>query len=215
MRCDFQIYAHYLDDGSIFYIGKGVPGRATCFSKRTKIWNRTVSKYCAAGKPRVVILSSNLTEAAAFEREKGWIHLLGRKTDNTGRLVNYSAGGEYGATGYKHTADAVAKTVAFHTGRKRSPETRAKIAEKAKGRVVSEETKAKLSAMRIGKPKTEEHKNKVAATKMKPVLCVELNIEFKSATEAGDYFNSTAKRISRVCLGERKTHKGYSFKYLP
>lgn len=213
MRCDFQIYAHYLDDGSIFYIGKGIPGRAACYAKRTKIWKHTVSKYCRPGKPKVVILSSGLTEEQAFEQEKGWIYLLGRKTENTGRLVNYSAGGEYGATGYKQTPEAIAKTVAFHIGKKRSPETCAKIAKKAKGRIVSLETKAKLSAMRRGKPKSKAHKDAVASTKMKPVYCTELNLYFKSCTEAAAYFGSRPEYISRVCLGKRKTYKGYTFTY--
>lgn len=72
---------------------------------------------------------------------------------------------------------------------------------------------------------TEEYRRNLSLSKIeyykhnrqvlsKFVYCVELNIFFNSASQAGYFFNTTQHCISRVCRGERSYHKNLTFKYV-
>ena len=86
MRTDFYVYGHYDVSGRLRYIGKGRKNRAWTFLQRSKLWEKTFSGQ----NPEVRILEKNLTEDAAYEREKAWIDdalALGHP------LVNLARGG--------------------------------------------------------------------------------------------------------------------------
>jgi hypothetical protein len=73
-----------------------------------------------------------------------WKH--GRTNNGTGVLANLMDGGE-GASGHIKSAEAIAKTAAFHRGRKHSPEAIAKM----RGRKQPAEAIAKISAPAPGR----------------------------------------------------------------
>lgn len=124
----FYTYAHYKPTGGIFYIGKGVNGRAYEMGRRNVHWKRVVAKY---GNPHVEILANWNTEIEAFDHEK---LLIASFRDMGVKLVNITDGGE-GTSGSKH-----------------SEETKARMSEIAKQRPpVSEATRLKLSKSLTGK----------------------------------------------------------------
>jgi len=45
-------------------------------------------------------------------------------------------------------------------------------------------------------------------------MCVELNKTFRYASEAAESLFCNAKHIQAVCVGRRKTHGGYTWKYV-
>ena len=48
----------------------------------------------------------------------------------------------------------------------------------------------------------------------KPVLCIELNKEFDSATDAAIQLNLNKTHISKCCLGKQKTTGGYHWRFV-
>jgi group I intron endonuclease len=77
----------------------------------------------------------------------------------------------------------------------------------------------------LGMKKSENHKINLSIAKIefyknnnhclsKPVLWLDRNIIFESASEAARYFKCKQSHISRVCTGKRKFYKGYEFEYL-
>lgn len=138
---EFYVYLHLrADDGLPFYVGKGRNRRAWIAHGRNIHWQRTVSKHGLV----VEILKDSMNEDAAFEFEKSTILTLGR-----GFLCNYTDGGD-GPSGYKHSAETLAKLRLSLIGRRHSDATKARIGAKSKGRIVSEETRQKLSAANVG-----------------------------------------------------------------
>jgi hypothetical protein len=157
----YYIYSYLREDNSPYYIGKGKEQRAY-----TKGRNEVRPPK---DKSRVRILKDNITEQEAFEVEKLYILMFGRKDNGTGILRNKTDGGE------------------GPSGAVRSAETRRKMSEAQKGRIVprevaerhsrilraknmkhSEEHKKYLSEKLKGRKCTEEHKRKVSEAKAKP-----------------------------------------------
>jgi hypothetical protein len=133
------LYMHVKPESKeAFYIGVGNAKRPYDDNKRSKWWNRVVSKYGYD----VVILSDNLSWEDACKIEIDLIKYFGRKDLGEGSLVNMTDGGE----GLKNP----------------SAETRAKISAAHKGKIVSEETKSKISAANIGKKHSAETKAKIS-----------------------------------------------------
>jgi hypothetical protein len=85
-------------------------------------------------------------------------------------------------------------------------EHKQKIARAHKGKkriAFSEEWKSKLSKANKGKN----------SPNRKPVLCLETNEIFASATEAAEAKSCSRNGISRVCLGQNKTAGGYHWQF--
>jgi hypothetical protein len=97
----FYVYAFLREDGTPYYIGKGVRKRA---------WVKR--QFRPSDDSRIPILKGSLTETEAFSEEIRLIQFYGRKDLGTGILRNLTDGGE-GSSGCKRKC---------HT-----PETRAKI----------------------------------------------------------------------------------------
>lgn len=98
-----------------------------------------------------------------------------------------------------------------------SEEKKRKISEAQKGREFSEEHKLKLSIAAKNRhvPCSEEKKEKLSKNhpNKRKVYCEELDMVFDSIQQCGKQLNISPSWICKICKGERKTAKGYHFKY--
>jgi hypothetical protein len=146
MDNSFYTYAYLREDGTPYYIGKGKGKRA---------FKRSGRFSCNRPKDRkfILILKKGLTEDEAFRHEIYMIAVLGRKDLGTGIIRNLTNGGD-GASGYKHSPEAIERIRKSKEGLPRSEETKKRIGEGHRGKSLSEETKKKLSAIHKGKKRT-------------------------------------------------------------
>jgi len=164
------VYKHTrLDTNEVFYIGIGSDEAGLyerAYSKdRTKAWKKITNST----KYIVEIILDNVTIEDAISKEIELIQFYGRKHLNEGSLINFTAGGQCGSKGYKHTQKAK-DDIKFHMkyrsgtnlGKKFSEEHKRKMSESQKGRTFSEETKRKMSESRKGKKYSEEIKRKMS-----------------------------------------------------
>jgi len=84
---EYYTYAYLREDGTPYYIGKGIGYRITNNSSRKGL-------KCPKDKSRVIKLKQNLTEDEAFKHEIYMIAVFGRKDLGTGILHNRTGGGE-------------------------------------------------------------------------------------------------------------------------
>ena len=84
---EYYTYAYLREDGSPYYIGKGIGKR---------IFDKTNRSSCSVpkDKKRIIYLKKKLTEEEAFKHEIYMIAILGRKDLGTGMLRNLTDGGE-------------------------------------------------------------------------------------------------------------------------
>jgi hypothetical protein len=156
----YYIYSYLREDNSPYYIGKGKEQRAY-----TKGRNEVRPPK---DKSRVRILKDNLTEQEAFEVEKLYILMFGRKDNGTGILRNKTDGGE-GPSGRIDSEETRRRKSQSLTGRKIRKETGEKISRvlRAKNMKHSEEHKKYLSEKLKGKKPT-EYNILVSKSKAKP-----------------------------------------------
>lgn len=83
----FYVYMYLREDGTPYYVGKGIGNRAYQKNRRLK----------PPPKNRIII-QDRLTEEQAFQQEIEHIAFYGRKDNGTGMLRNLTDGGE-GASG--------------------------------------------------------------------------------------------------------------------
>lgn len=147
----FYTYAHFRQDGRVFYIGKG-SGDRHLHPRRNSRWKNIVAKE---GGFRSEILAHWISETEAFEHEKFLIKCF---KDLGFELCNLTDGGE-GTAGLVFSDEERLKRSRALIGKKKSDETRAKMSayqlanpkppEKLAllwvGRKHSPETRAKMS----------------------------------------------------------------------
>lgn len=223
------------DTNEVFYVGKGKGARCRATQNRGQHWNRVVAKHGiqieivahfykeehAFDHECLLISEYRAAGVALVNRTDGGDGASGAKrSDETKRRMSAAGMGKHGgkrseqaranmrsaAVGRRPMPpEAIAKTVAFHTGRKRSPETLAKMSAalrgKNVGRTFSEETRRKLSDALTGRtyspetlakmsasakarkraPLSPEHRANLGASIRK--ACAERNAKKKLATE--------------------------------
>lgn len=156
----FYVYAYIREDGSPYYIGKGLGDRAW-YKARTEI-----------GKPlnlsNIIIVEQNLTELGALAIERRLIRWYGRKDLGTGILRNLTDGGD-GVTGNKRSTETIEKMRKSMLGKNTGPQTeehRIKAANARRGIKQSpEHIQARVNACK-GKPRSDEVKLKISMSKM-------------------------------------------------
>jgi hypothetical protein len=213
----FYTYAYLRDDGSPYYIGKGIGNRA--YSKHRK-------HIKVPNKNRILILKNNLTEEDAFKHEIYMISVFGRKDLGNGILINLSNGGD-GVSGYKHTGLSKYKMQIKALDRPPvSKETKEKISKTLKGRKkspLSEEQKKKISETKkknfkegkyktpngmLGKKHKEETKKKMSAiAKTKNNSQIASQSRMKKVMINGTIYNSRKEAIEKTGISWRQYEK--------
>jgi hypothetical protein len=188
-------------DGRIFYIGKGCGSRAHSISGRSEYWNRITKKHglqvqilawwekeSDAFEHEKLLIASfrdmgyelcNRTDGgdgtSGLVRSEEWKKRAAEwlRKANTGKKDpdHVRKKKSESAKGRPMSPEAIAKTVAFHTGRKRGPETLAKMSAALKGKglgkIVSQETRDKMSVLLTGKKRSEESKQLMREKRIK------------------------------------------------
>ncbi len=163
----YYVYAYLRkSDNSPYYIGKGKGNRA---------WSKD---HPGIGVPndhlKIVLLESNLSEESAFEVEKKYIQLYGRKDIGTGILYNKTNGGE-GVSGHIHSAETRQLLSNQRKGVPKSTEHNRKNSEAHKGKIGlsgrkngmygkthSKEARMKIIEANLGKKMSNEAKQKMS-----------------------------------------------------
>jgi len=148
----YYVYSYLREDGTPYYIGKGVNDRAYRKHGRVPV---------PQDRNRIAFLFEGLTEAESFDKEIELIAKWGRKDNGTGILLNRTDGGE-GASGNVKSEETKRKISETALETMRSPEVRKKIADTLRGRKRTEETKRKISESLKGRPRSEEDKRKIS-----------------------------------------------------
>ena len=153
----FYTYLYFRKDGTPYYVGKGKETRAFDTHKHTR-----------RPKDRAKIWVQYWeSEEKAFEMEKWWIALYGRKDNGTGILRNLTDGGE-GSSGHKPSEQTKKTVSAKLFGIVRSKETRDKMSEGQRLRERGELTEAqkenlrRMSELNIGKVCPPETRKKIS-----------------------------------------------------
>lgn len=219
----YYVYSYLREDFSPYYIGKGCKDRAYAYS------NHRIN--APKDRSRVHIIKSNLTEEEAYEVEKLYILMFGRKDLETGILRNLSDGGE-GPTGYKTTPEQRKKISLSRMGKKHplygvspSEETREKQRQALKGKYVkeknpmygkthTEEARKRISERHKGVPKSEEHRKKIGEANKRRVVSEETKQKLREInkgrispnkgiphTEETKRKMSESKKGNKYCLG--------------
>lgn len=148
MPTSYYVYAYLRNvDSTPYYIGKGKGNRA--FRRN----DHSVS--VPLRKEQILFLQKDLDEEQAFEYEKFYIKMFGRKDLNNGILLNKTDGGEGGATygfkGKEHSINTRELMSSSHTKRwnktdkKNYKEKFSGSGNPMFGKKHSEETKLKIS----------------------------------------------------------------------
>lgn len=162
----FYTYLWLRKDGTPYYAGKGLGNRA--FIKNGHSIPRPKNDAC-------ILVQYWESEDKAFEMEKWFISLFGRKDNNTGILRNLTNGGE-GMSGHIASEELcrkrreASKGKRYSLGAVRSEETRRKISESMKGKqnslgmVHTAETIRKMRVVHTGVKFTEAARYKLSAS---------------------------------------------------
>jgi hypothetical protein len=121
----------------------------------------TILKIMEMGaEPVGIIVDEYETELEAWAGEVRLIQYYGYRKDGSGTLTNIVEGGG-GATGWHHTAEAIAAITLSATGRGHTAEVRERIRVAATGRKHSKETRLKISEVQKGR---KPHPNFIAGS---------------------------------------------------
>jgi len=222
----YYLYSHIrLDNNEPFYIGIGKKRidreilsynaeyeRAFCKTIRNPIWENItkITKY------EVNILFETDDYNLILEKEKEFIKLYGRKSNNTGTLSNLTDGGEGINNPSIETRLKISKKL---TGIKRSEKTKNKIRLANLGKTVThtEITKLKISQKNSGKYNGMFGIHGINNKKSKPILQYTLKNEFikewVNAREIQNNLGIDYKQISDTCIGKQKTCHGFKWKF--
>lgn len=201
----YLVYIFFLPSGVPCYVGKGTTRRIRQHYIDANNGSHCNHKLAQALRDSpdmpIIVMREGLTERAALECERALIAAVGRE-EHGGTLFNLTDGGD-GSKGYyftkdvrarmsaaklgkepwikgrRHSADAIEKMRASHSGHRHSDETRAKMSAAKKGistrgRKHSPEAIARkmpqllsLAEAKRGKPRSEETKAKLRAAALR------------------------------------------------
>ena len=187
----FYTYYHSKSNGDVFYIGIGNKKRPYDFVKRNTYWKNIVLKY---GKPQVQILAQWDTAEEAKQHE---ILLISCFKDMGYKLANLTDGGD-GCNGYKHTEEHKQKLSERLSGKSNPMFGRYGDKNPAYGKGHLKSGDKHPGFQGYIEATHEKTKTKISLAGVK---------EIKS-------FGFLPSKVYACSKGERKTHKGYTFKRL-
>lgn len=165
------------------------------------------------------ILFEGLTKEEAEQKEIELIAFYNSNNEKYG--YNLSSGGESGSKGYKHTEEQRKRMSENRKGEKNAMYGKHHSEESIeKGRIkhlrenLSEETIHKMSIAKKGKKRDRQSVEKQIDTISNKVICIEMQIIYRSTKEAGERNNLDPSAIAKVCRKERRTCGGYHWAYL-
>lgn len=183
----YYVYLLTYPDGTPFYVGKGTESRIAAHAREAR-------KGCSCRKCGIIqgiwrigtdfgkiIVIETSDESEAFASERALIALYGRHT-----LTNKTNGGE-GASGYRHTPEAIAKIRAASMGRQtrlghhRSAADNRRVSEKLKGRVITPEARTKIGDALRGMVHKPEHGERVRLRQLGRKLSGETREKMRAA----------------------------------
>jgi hypothetical protein len=201
--------------GTLYYIGKGRPGRPYVrFNRRVKV---------PMDVDRIWIIHRDINEKTALKFEIELIKIYQRQDVNPecGILKNMTDGGE-GATGRKQSKETKRKISEKNKGQKRSLETRKRMSLSNRLRSYGEEARKNMSNSKrgsknhnFGKPRAESTREKISEGNMKRIYWYNTSREitiFASSKELIDMYPTDEllpSSLSNVLSGKRNTHKGW------
>lgn len=206
---------------SPYYVGKGSGNRAFNPNQR-RVKPPKDRSY-------IVFAQEGLTEQEAFNLERYYIALYGRKDLGTGILGNFTNGGE-GASGLRLSQEARDKISRAHKGKIVSQETRDKLSRASighqhfLGKSHTQETRAKMSLSNrgnqhfLGKTHTQEARNRIARARLKYLYeLTDPDGEIYITDNLTDFTKQhclSQGNLVNVIHGKRKTHKGWTGKII-
>lgn len=204
-------YGDYVFKHEPFYVGKGIGRRAIKHIyevngnfNRYKI-NKIKKIMSHTGRiPMIVIIQSDLSDAAAMDLEKSLISLMGRLDIGTGILANMTDGGD-GHSGVVQTEATKKKRNLYRKG-ENNPRF---------GMRHTDATKAKMKGNTncLGRIVSEAHRQKVSATNSKRYIVTQPDgvvVEVVNMKRFCKDNGLTRSKMSLVAQGKRTHHKGYS-----
>lgn len=189
---NFCVYLHHKLDGTIFYVGKGLPMRP--FSKaRSKEWHNV-----AKDGYTVTILFSDMDNSLAEAVEKLLIKFIGIEL-----LTNKTLGGG-GALGYKHSEEHLARLSKAMSGE--GNPMFGKAPHNA-GKSCPEHQKEK---MRKPRPEMAGDLNGASDIKVWNFTHKDGRTHVGTRCSLQRKYGITSRDTSKICVGGRKSSKGWS-----
>lgn len=235
----FYLYHHINPiNGEVFYVGiASRKDRAKYFYNRNKFWKAYVQKH---GTPIVKIVAefSTLEEAAQAEIED--IKKFGRRSlkEKSATLVNMADGGGLNI-GWKQSDEAKERIRKSQINRPTTERQRNFLIHNNPSK--REDVKRKISLSKLGKKRSPEtlEKMSINASSRRPDVAEKISQALKGRTgelhsrsvkvvskdkngleciyhgisEAARITGSDFRLISACCLGKRKSHNGYVWRY--
>lgn len=202
---------------SPYYVGKGSGNRA--FNPR----QRRVKP--PKDRSYIVFAQEGLTEQEAFDLERYYIALYGRKDLGTGILGNFTDGGE-GASGLRHSQESRNKMSRAQKGKIVSQETRDKLSRASMGhqhflgKSHTQETRAKISLANmgnqnfLGKTHAKEARDRIAQARLRYLYeLTNSNGDIYVTDNLTDFTRQhglSQGNLVNVIHGKRKSHKGWT-----
>ncbi len=202
---------------SPYYVGKGSGNRA--FNPR----QRRVKP--PKDHSYIVFAQEGLTEQEAFDSERYYIALYGRKDLGTGVLGNFTNGGE-GVSGLRISQEARDRISRANLGKVVSQKTRDKLSRASMGKQHflgkrhTPETKAKMSLAQmgnqnfLGKTHSQEARNRISRGRLRHLYeFTDPNGEIYATENLADFakqYDLSQGNLVNVVHGKRKSHKGWT-----
>ena len=183
-----NIYCYNLKNSAIGFTSEDVKGKPKSEEHKKKISQaKKGEKHPMYGKNHTEDSKRKISESL-----KGL-----KRSEDTKRKVSESIKGE------KHPLYGKRGKDSPNYGKHRTEESRRKISQALKGRTLSEETRRKLS--------------QATNYRKTPIVAIDKNGKvkiFESQIECSRQLNLDRRHISNCLKGSRKSHKGYTFKYV-